>query len=110
MTSDCLTDLLIIGAGPFGLSLAAYAEHIGLEHLVVGEPMSFWHSHMPRGMLLRSGLDWHLDPMDVHTIEAYVRSMGEGAGIEPLSLDFYLGYAEWFRAQRQIEVLPLPVE
>jgi len=42
MASVDNTDLLIIGAGPFGLSLAAYAAHLGIEHAIVGEPMAFW--------------------------------------------------------------------
>ena len=33
------TDLLIIGAGPFGLSLAAYARALGMDFLVAGKPM-----------------------------------------------------------------------
>ena len=48
------TDLLIIGAGPFGLSLAAYASDLGIQNVIVGEPMSFWKEHMPTGMYLRS--------------------------------------------------------
>ncbi len=35
-----------------------------VDLLVVGEPMGFWRTHMPEGMLLRSGPDWHLDPFD----------------------------------------------
>ena len=54
-------DLLIIGAGPFGLSLAAHARELGLETAVVGKPMGFWKDHMPQGMYLRSACDWHLD-------------------------------------------------
>ena len=48
------TDLLVVGAGPFGLALAAQAGHQGVPHLVVGLPMSFWQQQMPAGMLLRS--------------------------------------------------------
>ena len=36
------TDLLIIGAGPFCLSLAAYAQHLGIEYQILGKPMGFW--------------------------------------------------------------------
>ena len=60
------TDLLIIGAGPFGIALAAQAMHDEIEHLIVGKPMEFWRANMPRGMFLRSACDWHLDPLDVH--------------------------------------------
>jgi len=33
------TDLLIVGAGPFGLALAAEAGHKRLPYVVVGRPM-----------------------------------------------------------------------
>ena len=34
--------LLIVGAGPFGLAMAAYARGRGWEHAILGEPMEFW--------------------------------------------------------------------
>jgi 2-polyprenyl-6-methoxyphenol hydroxylase-like FAD-dependent oxidoreductase len=39
--SNYQTNLLIVGAGPFGLALAAQAAHLGIEHMVVGKPMDF---------------------------------------------------------------------
>jgi 2-polyprenyl-6-methoxyphenol hydroxylase-like FAD-dependent oxidoreductase len=48
------TDVLIIGAGPFGLAVAAQAAHEGIEHIVTGKPMEFWRRNMPKGMFLRS--------------------------------------------------------
>lgn len=105
------TDLLIVGAGPFGLALAAQARHNGIEHLIVGRPMEFWRKHMPQGMFLRSACDWHLDPQNVHTIEAYLATQNKTpADVEPLSLEFYLTYAEWFQQQKQIQPLPLFIE
>src|SRR5687768_9585755 len=96
MTGNRHTDLLIIGAGPFGLSLAAYAQDLGIEHLIVGKAMGFWQENMPQGMFLRSACDWHLDPSNVDTIEAYVQSLGlTPKDVEPLSQSFYLGYARW---------------
>ena len=47
-------DVAIIGAGPYGLSLAAHLKHLGVEHQVFGTPMSFWRNSMPPGMELKS--------------------------------------------------------
>ena len=101
------TDLLIVGAGPFGLAMAAYAKHLGIEHLVVGKSMGFWKANMPKGMYLRSACDWHLDPLNVDTIEKFVGTKGLSTkDVEPLSLEFYLSYSRWFQEQKRIPVLP----
>ena len=100
--------LLIIGAGPFGLAMAAHAKHLGIDHLVLGKPMDFWKANMPAGMHLRSACDWHLDPAEVHTIEKFLETRGlRAAEVEPLSLDFYLSYAQWFQEQKQIDAVPV---
>jgi cation diffusion facilitator CzcD-associated flavoprotein CzcO len=105
------TELLIIGAGPFGLSLAAYATQHGIDYTLVGRPMEFWHKHIPRGMYLRSACDWHLDPANRSTIERFLELRGQTpADVEPLSLQFYLEYTQWFQEQQQIAALPRYVE
>jgi len=96
---------LIIGAGPFGLALSAYARAHGIEHTVVGRHMDFWKQHMPGEMLLRSRCDWHLDPLEEHTIEHYLETLGlQPADVEPLSLKFYLDYCDWFTKEKEIEI------
>ncbi len=101
------TDLLIIGAGPFGLAMAAHARQLGVEHVVIGQPMSFWKNHMPAGMLLRSGCDWHLDPAERDTLERFLETRGATpAAAEPLSLDLYMEYAEWFQQVKGIRMRP----
>lgn len=105
------TDVLIIGAGPYGLAMASWATHLRIDLLIVGEPMSFWRSHMPAGMYLRSATDWHLDPANIDTIDAYLASRGKTpADADPLSLDAYLDYAAWFQCRKRIAPLPERVD
>ena len=109
MTRD--TNLLIIGAGPFGLAMAAYAQHLNMDYLVVGKFMEFWKSHMPKGLILRSACDWHLDPVGIHTAENYLQTKGlTPQEVEPLSLEFYLSYADWFQQQKGFNILPAYVQ
>jgi thioredoxin reductase len=48
------SDVAIIGAGPYGLSIAAHLIAKDIEHRIIGDPMGFWLGHMPQGMLLKS--------------------------------------------------------
>jgi len=101
------TRLLIIGAGPYGLAMAAYAGHLGIEHVIVGKPMEFWKANMPEGMYLRSPSGWSLDPVGVHSLENYLAMQGATpGGVEPLSLQFYSAYARWFLEQKRIDAIP----
>ena len=53
---------------------------------------------MPSGMYLRSGLDWHLDPLGERTLEAYVRHAGIDRGhLHPLPVDVFRDYGRWFQ-------------
>ena len=104
-------DLLIIGAGPYGLSLAALAGHLDIDYLIVGKPMEFWRVNMPKGMYLRSDWQWYLDPTDQHTIDKFLEIKNlTREETEPLSLDFYLDYVDWFQKQSKIDVLPIYVK
>lgn len=46
--------IAIIGAGPYGLSLAAHLRARGVDFRIFGRPMEFWLKHMPTGMALKS--------------------------------------------------------
>jgi thioredoxin reductase len=47
-------DSVIIGAGPYGLSIAAHLSKRKLTFRIFGSPMQSWRDHMPKGMLLKS--------------------------------------------------------
>jgi hypothetical protein len=92
-------DVIVIGAGPYGLSAAAHLRTIrGLHLRVFGQPMSFWKENMPAGMLLRS--QWeasHIaDPAGDYTLDAYVSASGNHCG-SPIPLDRFIDYGHWFQ-------------
>lgn len=97
--------MLIIGAGPYGLATASYARRLGLDCVVVGDPMSFWRDHMPSGMLLRSPTSWHLDAVGELTFEKFVSERGlTPEDVSPISLSLYLEYCRWFQEGSELEV------
>jgi hypothetical protein len=49
-----MVETVIVGAGPYGLSIAAHLRQLGLPHRIFGRPMESWVAHMPQGMLLKS--------------------------------------------------------
>jgi len=70
-----MSDAVIVGAGPYGLSLAAHLRARGVEFRIFGSPMHTWLTQMPRGMLLKSeGFASSLyDPDSALTLADYCR-------------------------------------
>ncbi len=94
------SEVLIVGAGPYGLSISTHLRGRGIDHLVVGRPMDTWRAHMPAGMYLKSepyGSDMS-SPQAGYDLAGYSRSE-RIEGIErgtPLSLERFLDYADWY--------------
>lgn len=92
-------EVAIIGAGPYGLAAASHLRQIkGLGVSIFGEPMRFWRSAMPAGMLLRSS--WsasHIaDPTSTLTLDAYQVSSGNHLAA-PISLERFVDYGLWYQ-------------
>ncbi len=99
------TSLLVVGAGPYGLAVAAHARERGIDTVIVGHPLEFWIDHMPSGMFLRSGIDWHLDASGVHTFEAFAEDHAlQSSELDPIPIKVFLDYASWFRAQKRLTI------
>ena len=93
-------EVVVIGAGPYGLAVTAHLKSVGVVTHTFGEPMSFWRSHMPKGMKLRSPLTATdiSDPRKALSLEAYRDSRG-AALFEPLPIEIFIDYGEWFQAR-----------
>lgn len=70
--------IAIIGAGPYGLSVAAHLGARGLPFRIFGAPMSSWIRHMPKGMSLKSeGFASNLaDPDGRFTLQRFCAEQG----------------------------------
>lgn len=95
-STDCR--IVVIGAGPYGLSAAAYLRASGMEARVFGEPMSFWQKQMPVGMCLRSnwGASHIADPKQEFTLDSYCRENGNHVS-KPIPLDRFVDYGNWYQ-------------
>lgn len=96
-----MTDVAIIGSGPYGLSAAAHLRARGVDFRIFGHPMSTWQNHMPKGMRLKSeGFASCLyDPKSQLTLEKYCQAKGlpyQDVGL-PVPLDTFCAYGLEFQ-------------
>jgi len=104
-------DVAIVGAGPYGLAAAAHLRRLkGLSVSVFGEPMRFWRTAMPAGMLLRSA--WSAShiaaPHGSLTLDAYKVSSGTHLAA-PISLERFISYGLWYQRAAVPDVDPTNV-
>jgi thioredoxin reductase len=93
----------IIGAGPYGLSLAAHLRASGVDYRIFGEPMGAWKNNMPPGMLLKS-YPWASslsDPRSEFAVKTFCgeRSLPYHDQLMPLPLSRFIEYGEAFQTR-----------
>jgi thioredoxin reductase len=91
----------IIGAGPYGLSVAAHFRRRGIPFRIFGRPMDSWLAHMPKGMMLKSdGFASDIyDPESAFTLRQFCAERGieyADSGV-PVRLDTFTGYGLAFK-------------
>lgn len=103
-----VVDVAIVGAGPYGLSLAAHLRAANVNYRQFGMPMRLWRESMPQGMFLKSqGFASNLsDPEGRHTLEAFCRATDHpyaSYGL-PVTLENFINYGQWFQSQLDLKV------
>ncbi len=91
-------DVVVVGAGPYGLSTAAHLIGKGLNVAVFGKPMELWRNHMPEGMNLRSHW-WAVnlsDPQKKYSYDRFFKVKGYEREY-PLPATSFIEYSMWFQ-------------
>lgn len=101
--SSSSVDVAIIGAGPYGLSLAAHLRAHNVEHRTFGQSMGSWKNNMPPGMLLKS-YPWASDlsdPRSEFTVKGFSteHALPYHDELMPLPLSRFVDYGEAFQAR-----------
>lgn len=99
MMSASSIDVAIIGAGPYGLSLASYLRQRGVDYRIFGVPMHAWASMSP-GMFLKSfGFATSLKTPYLHlTLPEFCRDRGL-EDFEPIEIATFVKYGQWVQQQ-----------
>jgi FAD-dependent urate hydroxylase len=93
-------EVVILGAGPYGLSTAAYLQDAGVDAYVIGKPLAFWKQSMPGKMLLRSRIEASniAAPKKHLSLAAYQKAIKRKLQ-EPLPIEDFIAYGDWFQKQ-----------
>jgi len=97
---------VVIGAGPYGLSVAAHLRSRRVPTLVLGKPMEFWEG-MPSRMYLKS--PWSAsslsDPGGARSLDFYAGNVVPSPG-EPIPLPYFVEYGRWFQRNAAPDLEP----
>jgi thioredoxin reductase len=107
-TISVTSKIVIVGAGPYGLSIAAHLRAKGIGFRIFGKPMDNWQTKMPAGMLLKSdGFASNLsDPDDSCSLESFCAERGLPYSAEevPVPRETFIAYGHAFQQRFVPEV------
>jgi thioredoxin reductase len=96
-----MLDTVVIGAGPYGLSISAHLRHKDIPFRIFGRPMDSWLKHMPKGMKLKSdGFASDIyDPEKAYTLRKFCAERGIEYGDTgiPVHIDTFTSYGLAFK-------------
>ncbi len=91
-------DVVVVGAGPYGLTTAAHLLGKGFKVGVFGKPLELWRNYMPKGMYLRS--HWWAsnlsDPYKKYTFERFF-NISQHQKSYPVPSEAFIQYGLWFQ-------------
>jgi len=97
---DSSEQVVVIGAGPYGLATAAHLRAAGMPVRVFGRVMSSWAEQMPAGMYLKSTptASSIAAPIDGFTLADFLASEGLAplAENEQVPVELFVRYGRWF--------------
>jgi hypothetical protein len=95
--------VVVIGAGPYGLAVAAHLRERGVGVRAFGETMSSWRARMPVGMFLKStpSASTIASSRPGNTLLDYCAAVGiePYVGHRPIAVDDFIGYGDWFQSR-----------
>jgi len=94
------TQVVIIGAGPQGLSISAHLSALGVDHLIVGRTNNTYRSIVPDGMLMKSEpyASSIASPDGKHSLAAFSAAHGLDYvdRIGPVTAERFVEYVDWY--------------
>lgn len=95
MQTDSTTEVAIVGAGPYGLSIASHLSHLGTPHRIFGKPMQAWRDmYVGMGMKSQSSAVSVYTPEPGYTFIEFCHAHGRDLA-EPIAISLFAEYGLW---------------
>lgn len=105
LVEHATADVLVLGAGPYGLAVAIASKRAGRKPLVVGSPLALWRS-LPQSMHLRTKLTARFDPLGTGDFGQYLaaRGIAEDPSVS-IPRELFVRYAQWVLDRERLRIV-----